>query len=91
MGVSSVCGMSPGTVSSDRRRPASSDGLTAAQELPSPIEQGPGLVPVLDAGTAIGDASPVVDRELCALVGEPARTARRLRALRHRRPAVVVP
>ena len=49
-----------------------------------------GLAPVLDAGTVIGDASPVVDRELCALVGGRALMARRLRGLRHRRPAVVV-
>src|SRR5688572_34774 len=142
--------MSPETDNSDSPRPASCDGLTAARELPSPIQHalagevtvaidrgavppvvvvtgrlgreggvllaamlahvqrqsGPrvvldlrqvsyadrlGLAPVLEAGTVIGDASPAVDRELRALVGEPARTARRSRALRHRRPAVVVP
>jgi hypothetical protein len=31
-----------------------------------------GLAPALDAGTVIGDVSPVVDRELRALAGEPA-------------------
>jgi hypothetical protein len=53
-----------------------------------------GLAPILAAGTVIGSASPVVDEELCALAGEPARVGRRRRslaAMRHRGPTLVVP
>jgi hypothetical protein len=50
-----------------------------------------GLAPVLEAGAVIRCASPAVDRELGPLKGGPSLAVRRPRALRHRRPAVVVP